>query len=87
MKIVQINTFNYKSTGHIMMNIHKILTEQGYDSYVCWGRGRPANNNHEIVISDNIGVKFHGMYTRLLDKTGFASRRATKKLLRRLDEI
>ena len=70
-----------------MMNIHKILTEQGYDSYVCWGRGRPANNNHEIVISDNIGVKFHGMYTRLLDKTGFASRRATKKLLRRLDEI
>ena len=87
MKIVQINTFNYKSTGHIMMNIHKILTEQGYDSYVCWGRGRPANNNHEIVISDNIGVKFYGMYTRLLDKTGFASRRATKKLLRRLDEI
>ena len=87
MKIVQINTFPYKSTGHIMMNIHKILAEQGYDSYVCWGRGRPANNNHEIVISDNIGVKFHGIYTRLLDKTGFASCRATKKLLRRLDEI
>lgn len=87
MKIVQINTFPYKATGHIMMDIHKILTEQGYESYVCWGRGRPANNNHEIVISDNIGVKFHGMYTRLLDKTGFASRRATKKLLRRLDEI
>lgn len=87
MKIVQINTFPYKATGHIMMDIHKILTEQGYESYVCWGRGRPANNNHEIVISDNIGVKFHGMYTRLLDKTGFASHRATKKLLRRLDEI
>ena len=87
MKIVQINTFPYKATGHIMMDIHKILTEQGYDSYVCWGRGRAANNNHEIVIADNIGVKFHGIYTRLLDKTGFASRRATKKLLRRLDEI
>lgn len=87
MKIVQINTFPYKATGHIMMDIHKILTEQGYDSYVCWGRGRTANNNHEIVIADNIGVKFHGIYTRLLDKTGFASRRATKKLLRRLDEI
>ena len=70
-----------------MMDIHKILTEQGYDSYVCWGRGRSANNDHEIVIADNIGVKFHGIYTRLLDKTGFASRRATKKLLRRLDEI
>lgn len=87
MKIVQINTFPYKATGHIMLDIHKILTAQGYDSYVCWGRGRPSNNNHEIVIADNIGVKFHGIYTRLLDKTGFASRRATKKLLRRLDEI
>lgn len=87
MKIVQINTFPYKATGHIMMDIHEILTEQGYDSYVCWGRGRQANNDHEIVIADNIGVKFHGIYTRLLDKTGFASRRATKKLLRRLDEI
>lgn len=87
MKIVQINTFPYKATGHIMMDIHKILTEQGYDSYVCWGRGRQANNDHEIVIADDIGVKFHGIYTRLLDKTGFASRRATKKLLRRLDEI
>ena len=87
MKIVQINTFPYKATGHIMMDIHKILTEQGYDSYVCWGRGRQANNDHEIVIADDIGVKFHGIYTRLLDKTGFASRKATKKLLRRLDEI
>lgn len=70
-----------------MMDLHKILTEQGYDSYVCWGRGRQANNNHEIVITDNIGVKFHGIYTRLMDKNGFASRRATKKLLHRLDEI
>lgn len=87
MKIVQINTFPYKATGHIMMDIHKILVEQGYDSYVCWGRGRLSNNDHEIVIADNIGVKFHGIYTRLLDKTGFASRRATKKLLHRLDEI
>lgn len=87
MKVVQINTFPYKATGHIMMDLHKILTEQGYDSYVCWGRGRQANNNHEIVITDNIGVKFHGIYTRLMDKTGFASRRATKKLLHRLDEI
>ena len=40
MKVVQINTFPTKATGHIMMNIHKILIDSGYDSYVCWGRGR-----------------------------------------------
>lgn len=87
MKIVQINTFPYKATGSIMMNIHKILIDEGYDSYVCWGRGRNSENDHEIVISDNVGVKLHGIYTRVFDKTGFASRAATKKLLNRLDEI
>lgn len=87
MKVVQINTFPYKATGHIMMNIHSLLQEHGYDSYVCWGRGRPSDNDHEIVIEDNFGIKFHGVYTRLLDKTGFASWRATKKLISKLDEI
>lgn len=87
MKVVQINTFPTKATGHIMMNIHKILTDNGYDSYVCWGRGRDSSNDHEIVISDSVGVKFHGIYTRIFDKTGFASKRATRELLNRLDEI
>lgn len=87
MKIVQVNTFPNKSTGNIMMNIHKILTEEGHDSYVCWGRGRRAENNHEIAIVDNLGVILHGAYTRLLDRTGYASIHATKKLLVYLDEI
>ncbi|WP_455937184.1 glycosyltransferase [Gemella morbillorum] len=87
MKVVQINTFPYKSTGHIMMNIHRVLAEQGHDSYVCWGRGRVSENEHEIVINDNLGVEFHALYTRIFDKTGFASSRATKILLQKLDEI
>ena len=87
MKIVQINTFSNKSTGTIMMNIHKQLLETGYDSYVVWGRGRKANNDHEIYLNDEIGVIIHGLYTRLTDKTGFASKRCTKKLIKRLNEI
>lgn len=87
MKVVQINTFPYKATGTIMLGIHKLLTEQGEDSYVVWGRGREAENDHEIVINDNIGMKFHGAYTRLTDKAGFASKRATKKLITKLEEI
>lgn len=87
MKVVQINTFPYKATGNIMMNLHKILIAEGYDSYICWGRGRSAENNHEIVIADSLGVKLHGAYTRLFDKTGFASQSATRKLIARLEEI
>lgn len=87
MKIVQINTFPYKATGSIMMSIYDALTEQGFDSYVVWGRGRDSKNANEIVIKDELGTKLHGVYTRLTDRTGFASNRATQKLLTRLDEI
>ena len=86
MKVVQINTFSYKATGNIMINIHRQLNEAGYDSYMIWGRGRNAENKHEYVMDDELGIKLHGVYTRLTDKTGFASKTATKKLLKRLNE-
>ena len=87
MKVVQINTFPYKATGNIMMSIHDELLNCGIESYVVWGRGRSAQNKNEIVLHDDLGVKIHGIYTRLTDKTGFASRRITKKLVNRLIEI
>ena len=80
MKIVQINTFPNKSTGNIMMNIHKKLIENNIESYVVWGRGKKAKDNTEIYMNDKLGVYLHGLYTRITDKAGFASKRATKKL-------
>ena len=87
MKIVQINTTPSGSTGSIMMNIHKELINQGHESYVVWGRGRKSNNNNEIFLNDKIGVYFHTLYTRLTGKVGFASKRSTKKLIKRLEQI
>lgn len=87
MKVVQINTFSYKAAGNIMMSIHKALLEQGVESYVAWGRGRKAQNEHEYYMNDNRGVKIHGVYTRITDKHGFASKKATKKLLKWINEI
>lgn len=87
MRIVQINTFPHKATGSIMMNIHQLLKNNGHQSYVVWGRGRKANNEDEFSITDDVGVKLHGIYTRIFDRTGFASISATKKLLTYLDVI
>ena len=87
MKVVQINTFPYKATGSIMMNIHNKLLEEQYDSYVVWGRGRAAQNEHEIAILDEFGVKLHGIYTRITDKTGFASKKVTRELINKLQQI
>lgn len=87
MKIVQINTFPYKATGAIMLGIDQAIDKSQNQAYVVWGRGRAAKDSHEIVIADDWGVKWHGLYTRITDRTGFASTRATKKLLAELDQI
>lgn len=70
-----------------MMNIHKHLQKVGIESYVVWGRGRKALNNNEIYMNDKAGVYYHALYTRITDKTGFASKRATKKLIKKLEFI
>ena len=70
-----------------MMNIHKKLLDNGIKSYVVWGRGRKSNSKYEIFMNDKVGVYYHGLYTRITDKTGFSSKKATKKLLQKLDEI
>lgn len=87
MKVVQINTFPYKATGSIMMSIHRALKQNGMESYVVWGRGRDSEDDTEIVIKDQLGVKLHGIYTRITDKTGFASKHATQTLINRLSLI
>ena len=87
MRIVQINQFSYKAAGNIMMNLHQELLNRGVESYVVWGRGRKAKDDHEYYMNDGVGVRIHGVYTRATDRTGFGSKSATKKLLRWLDEI
>lgn len=87
MKIVQINTFSNKSTGTIMMNIHKKLLTEGIESYVVWGRGREAKDNTEIYMNDKMGIYTHALYTRLTDKTGSYSKRSTRKLIEKLEQI
>jgi len=87
MTIVQINTFPYKATGSIMMNIHNSLLDQKIQSYVIWGRGRNPKDNNEIKMANDLSVKLHGVYTRLTDKTGFTSKKDTKKIIKKLQEI
>lgn len=85
--VVQINTFPYKATGAIMLNIHHALLDESCNSYVVWGRGRKPENENEFSIEDSFGIKWHGVYSRFFDKTGFASKKATERLLSKLNEI
>ncbi len=87
LRYVQINSFYNGSTGTIMRNLHRSLTDRGVDSYVFWGRRHETVSGHEQCCATRLGYLSHGVMVRLDDRMGFHSKRDTARLLRRLDEI
>lgn len=82
-----INTVPNGSTGGIMMKEHNELLAKGEESYAFWGRGREAHNDHEMKFAKKSEVYLDVLQTRLDGRAGFHSKIATKRLLRRLDEL
>lgn len=87
LRYVQLNSFYNGSTGAIMRNLHKALTECGVDSYILWGRRHETINDHERCVATRVGYLSHGALVRLDDRMGFHSKRDTARLLSLLDEI
>ena len=86
MRILQINTFPYKATGNIMLNLHDVLLKNNIDSYVVWGRGVKKVTN-SFSIYDKFGILLHGLVSRFFDMSGFCSWAATRKLITYIEEI
>ena len=87
MRYAQINSVPYGSTGSIMLKKHEELLRDGVDSYVFWGRGRAGENERECNFGSKPEFYADVLMTRLDGRAGFHSKRATKRLLRRLDEV
>lgn len=82
MKVLQINTVCGRgSTGRIATDIHKMLIEQGHESVIAYGRGEAINCDNTIKIGNKIDFYNHALKTRLFDKHGFGSKKATKDLV------
>jgi putative colanic acid biosynthesis glycosyltransferase len=85
MKVLQINTVcGTGSTGRIASDIHKMLIEQGHESIIAYGRGTAHNCDSTIKIGNNLDFYKHALKTRMLDKHGFGSKKATRKLIERV---
>lgn len=69
-----------------MNQIQEEAQNQGWESYCFYGRGNPTNDKC-IKIGNKFDVLFHVLITRLFDKHGHASKRATKKLVKQIEEI
>ncbi len=87
-RLLLINTsINTGSTGRIAEEIGRLAANNGFDSYIAYGRV----NNHSELKTIRIGCdwdfKMHALQSRLMDNHGFASRYATKKFLQQLKQI
>lgn len=88
--LLQINiASNWGSTGKIMEQIGLCAQSHGWKSYVTYGRKAYHNPSKNNVI--RIGTTFdayeHYAENLFLDNEGLASRHATKRFLKKVDEI
>ena len=88
MKVLQINSVcGIGSTGRIATDIHKMLIEQGHESYIAYGRDLAKNCDNAIRIGNKFGIYFHVVKTRLVDKHGFGSKKATQEFIKEVEKI
>lgn len=87
-KLFQINsTLNVGSTGRIAENMGLLAKEKGWVSYIAYGRAKGETQSYDIRIGGKLDIWNHLLQTRLFDKHGFASKRATKNLIKEIENI
>ena len=88
MTILQINVaINYGSTGKIAEQIGLLVMQQGWDSYIAHGRYINHSRSHSIQVGSRLDWISHAIMTRLFDRHGLFSTRATRKLVKQIEDI
>ncbi len=89
MKVLIINSVcGIGSTGRICADIADKLVNDGHEVKIAYGRDFVPEEcrKYAVKIGNGLGQKLHGLKTRLFDKHGLGSKRATKKFLRWAEE-
>lgn len=87
-KLLQINvTANWGSTGKIAEQIGLKAMEQGWESYIAYGRNMNSSKSKLIKVGSVLGVYEHYFENRFFDNEGLASRIPTKRFIKQIEEI
>lgn len=88
MRVLQINSVcGIGSTGRIATDIHKMLTKQGHESFIAYGRDLPKNCGNTIKIGTKFDNYVHFAKTRILDKHGFGSKKSTIEFIKKVKDL
>lgn len=91
-RLLQINPVirTSTSTGRIMQEIGELAMRNGWESYIAYAKGRDGImpcRSHIVPVGGRWSTVWHGLETRLFDRHGLASTEATRKLVKRMEEI
>lgn len=89
MKVLQINTsVNTTSTGRITEEIGEVLQRNGFESYIAYQKAGPVGSNSKLIrVGNNFDFYSHALQTRLFDRHGFGSKKATRNFISHVREI
>lgn len=87
MKILQINSVcGVGSTGRIVTDLYKVLEKEGHECVIAYGRGTAPEEIKTIRIGTDFDNYMHVAKTRVFDKHGFGSTKATKEFIEKVKE-
>ena len=87
MKVLQINAiYGYKSTGVIVKDIGDMLSKNGDEPYFAYQTTNSSLDNG-FMIGNKLDWKWHAVHARLFGKQAYASKLATKKLIKWMKKI
>ena len=87
-RLLQINIeVNSGSTGRIAEQIGEIAISSGWESYITYARGYQPSKSNVIKIGNYFNILIHVLQTRLFDNHCKSSSLATRKLIKKIEEI
>ena len=85
-KLLQLNcTANWGSTGKIAEGIGLAAMKHGWESVIAYGRAMNTSQSHLVRVGSKTDVYLHYAGHRFFDREGLGSKRATKRLLKCID--
>ncbi len=87
-RVLHINvTANWGSTGRIAEDIGHLVIANGWESYIAYGQHNCNSESHLIRIGNDYDVYMHGLESRIFDRHGLSSRRATRHFIEKIKQL
>ena len=88
MKILQINShYDQGGAARIVADLHRQLLKQDIEAYVTYGRGQKTDEANVYKFGSAVGVYVSAFLSRFSGLNGYFNHKATRKLLRLIDNI